>query len=54
LDARLTTLHWKKKILLRNPKKIGNRMQYDRIFYGRLWLLKGCFARDDDDDDENE
>jgi hypothetical protein len=26
-------------------------MQSGRIFYGMLWLKKGCFANDDDDDD---
>jgi hypothetical protein len=26
-----------------------NRMQSGRIFYGRLWLKKGCFSANDDD-----
>jgi hypothetical protein len=33
-------------------------MQYGRIFKGRLWLKKGCFAKDDygggDDDDDDD
>jgi hypothetical protein len=24
-------------------------MQFGRIFQGRLWFKKGCFANDDDD-----
>jgi hypothetical protein len=27
-----------------------NRMQYGRIFSGRLWLNKGCLANDDNGD----
>jgi hypothetical protein len=53
LDARLTTLLCKnKKILLRNPKKWKAdgpiQAKSDRIFYGSLWLKKGCFANDND------
>jgi hypothetical protein len=29
-------------------------MQSGRIFYGRLWLKKGCLGNDDDDDDDDD
>jgi hypothetical protein len=29
-------------------QRCENRMQSGRIFWRRLWLKKGCFARDDD------
>jgi hypothetical protein len=30
----------------------GNLMQSLGIFYGRLWLKKGCFTNDDDVTDQ--
>jgi hypothetical protein len=30
-------------------KKIVVNDEFGRIFQGRLWLKKGCFAADDDD-----
>jgi hypothetical protein len=47
LDARLTTLLCKKMLLLRNPKKVKTGCNKAEIFYGMLWLKKGCFANDD-------
>jgi hypothetical protein len=53
LDARLTTLLCKKVTVAKSKEvKTGWSNSVDksgRIFYGRTWLKKGCFANDDDD-----
>jgi hypothetical protein len=36
-------------LVLQVGRKIDSRMQSGRIFWGRLWPKKGCFANDDDD-----
>jgi hypothetical protein len=48
LDTRLTTLLCKKKVVAKSRNGLIQEKS-GRTFYGRLWLKKGCFASDDDD-----